>query len=102
MVEFDMRFFAEDGKRDPVRFEDFLDGVVDEFAGQGLDVDYTAAVAALEATFTIDVPDGSEDSLIGALTALRSVLAAVGVEAEGLGRHEVMATRTLATASGSR
>ena len=92
MFEIEMRFFTQDGGNDPAQFEEFLDGVVDEFANQGFDVDYTAAASALE------VADGTEDALIHALTALRTVLAAVGIETEGLGGHEVMSTRKLAMA----
>ncbi|CAJ1495098.1 hypothetical protein [[Mycobacterium] burgundiense] len=98
MVEIEMRFFASDGDRDPVRFEHFLDAVVDEFAKQGFDVDYSAVASALEATFTIDVSDGSEGALIAGLTALQTALAAVGVDADIAGGHEVLSTRKLALA----
>lgn len=97
MVDIQMRFLTEDGNKDSSGFEAFLDAVIDEFAKQGFEVDYTAAASKLEATFTIDVADASESSLIDALTALRTALAAVGVETE-VGRHEVMSTRNLALA----
>lgn len=95
MVEIEVRFYAAD--EDPVRFEVFLDAVVDAFAQRGHDVDYTAVASGLKATFAIDVEDASEDSLIIALTALRTALAAVGVETE-IDRHEVISTRNLAFA----
>ncbi|MFT8179221.1 hypothetical protein ACLXNF_16715 [Mycobacteroides chelonae] len=99
MFEVEMRFFSRDGSSDPIRFEEFLDVVVDEFAKQGLDVDYTAVASELEASFTIEVAqDDPEDGLIAALTTLRAVLTAVGVESEGLGGHEVVSTRKLAMA----
>jgi hypothetical protein len=95
-IEIEMRFEAEGD--DPTRFEQFLDDVVDEFAKLGVDVDYTAVVSELKATWSIDVPDASESSLIDALTTLRTALAAVGVETELGRRHEVMSTRNLALA----
>lgn len=98
MFEIEMRFFTQDGDNDPALFEEFLDGVVDEFANQGFEVDYTAVASALEASFTIEVADGTEDALIDALTVLRTVLTAVGIETEGLGGHEIMSTRKLAMA----
>src|SRR5262245_56525036 len=97
-IEIEMRFETDDGVTDPALFEQFLDDVVDEFAKLGADVDYTAVASEMKATWTIDVPDASEGSLIDALTALRTALAAVGVETELGRRHEVMSTRNLALA----
>ncbi|WP_422748015.1 hypothetical protein ACN27E_07915 [Mycobacterium sp. WMMD1722] len=97
MFEIEMQFTTEGGsKDDPARFEDFLDSVIDEFAKQGFDVDYTAVASTLEASFTIEVADGSERGLLQAVTALQIALTAVGVEAD-LG-HEVKSTRNLALA----
>lgn len=95
LFDVQMRFFAHDDDNDPARFEQFLDDVVDAFAEQGYDVDYTAVASALEATFTIEVADGSESGLITALEAVRAAMKTVGVD---LDSHEVMSTRKLALA----
>ena len=74
---------------------------MDEFEKLGYDVDYTAFAAEGRAIWTIDVADGTEGSLIEALTVLQKALAGVGVEFEVgrfPGRHEVMSTRRLALA----
>ena len=65
-IEIEMRFETDDGVTDPALFEQFLDDVVDEFAKLGADVDYTAVASEMKATWTIDVPDASEGSLIDA------------------------------------
>lgn len=87
---------------DHARFEAFLDSIVDELAKLGLDVDYTASAADLTASWTIEVPDASEDSLIDALSSLRAALRAAGCDDSGLPPrplgHEVVAARHLALA----
>ena len=56
--------------------------------------------ADLAVTWTIGVPDASEESLIGALSALRRALDATGrIAAENWSpRHDVVSTRHLALA----
>jgi hypothetical protein len=83
---------------DPSQFEALLDAVADGLAELDVDADYTARLADLAVTWTIGVPDASEDSLIGALSALRSALDATGrISAEnGSFRHDVVSTRHLA------
>lgn len=80
-------------------FEAFLDSVTDELARLGVDADYTASAADLTASWTIDVPDASEASLIKALNVLQEALVAAGAEvAPEAGRHEVLGARHLAMA----
>lgn len=98
MYELEIGFVAEDGDRDPARFETFLDAVVDAFLEQGFDVDYTATASALRASFTVEVADSSEGALICALTALGEALAVVTGGETDLGSHEVLSTRKLALA----
>jgi hypothetical protein len=98
MFEIELRFQPVSNNLSP--FEDLLDAVTDELAKIGVDADYTATVADLTATWTIDVPDASEESLIGALTALQTALENVGcVTPDPLpSKHEVVSTRHLALA----
>jgi hypothetical protein len=95
-IEIEMRFVSDD--TDATHFENFLDAVVDAFAALGVDVDYAAVVSEQKATWSIDVPDASESSLIDALTTLRTALAAVGLSKQESGPHESMSTRNLALA----
>jgi hypothetical protein len=98
MFEIELRFAP--GGNDSSQFEALLDAVADELAELGVDADYTARLADLSVTWTIDVPDASEESLIGALTALRKALvAAQRISAENWSAsHAVVATRHLALA----
>ena len=98
MFEIELRFAP--GGNDSSQFEALLDAVADELAELGVDADYTARLADLSVTWTIDVPDASEESLIGALPALRTLLsAAQRISGEnGSLRHDVVATRHLALA----
>ncbi|MDP7726874.1 MULTISPECIES: hypothetical protein [Mycobacterium] len=77
--EIEMKFtLGENDPDDHDSFEAFLDSVTDELANNGVDADYTATAADLRASWTIEVPDGSEASLISALKALSAALSAVG------------------------
>jgi hypothetical protein len=95
ILEIELRF--ADGKNSPSQFEELLDAVTDELLKVGIDADYTASIRNLTVIWTIDVPDASEEPLIGALTALRTALQAVGVATTSwVPRHEVVSTRHLA------
>lgn len=102
--EIDYQFSA--GENDPDDyggFEAFLDRITDELATAGFDADYTAAAANLRATWTLEVPDGSEESLIVALTAMQLALAAAGCfddtrPADRPREHEVVGARRLVLA----
>jgi hypothetical protein len=91
--------FASVGN-DPSQFEVLLDAVADELAELGVDADYTARLADLAVTWTIGVPDASEESLIGALTALRKALDATGrlSPEDWSPTHDVVSTRHMALA----
>lgn len=88
------------GLNDSSQFEALLDAVADELVALGVDADYTARLADLAVTWTIDVPDASEKSLIGALSALQEALDATGrIPTEKLvPRHDVVATRHMVLA----
>ncbi|OIN81639.1 hypothetical protein K3U93_04915 [Mycobacterium malmoense] len=99
--EIEMRFTPGGSSNDHASFEAFLDSVADQLAKLGVEPDYTAVAADLAATWTIDVPDASEDSLINALSTLRAALRAVGCDDAGAlpaAGHEVIAARHLALA----
>jgi hypothetical protein len=102
MYEIELQFTP--GDNDPsdwASFEQFLDCVTDELDGMGVDADYTASAADLRASWTIEVPDASEGSLIGALNTLKKALVSAGCEdvapVAGHG-HEVLGARRLAMA----
>ncbi|TDH54157.1 hypothetical protein E2F47_11560 [Mycobacterium eburneum] len=78
---------------DPESFEGYLDAVADELVKLGVEPDYAANLADQTAIWWLDAPDASEDSLIGALTALRAAFGA----ASGVVSHEVTAARHLAS-----
>ncbi|BBZ50295.1 hypothetical protein BST25_05995 [Mycobacterium heidelbergense] len=98
MFEIELQFVP--GGNDPSQFEALLDAVADELAERGVDADYTARLADLAVTWTIDVPDASEESLIGALSALRRALDATGRISTGkwAARHDVVSTRHMVLA----
>jgi hypothetical protein len=100
MFEIELRFTVAAGENDlHSQFEALLDTVADELAKLGVDPDYTASVADLTAIWTIDVPDASEQSLIDALTSLKTALHAAGCATSTLSpTHEVVSTRHLALA----
>jgi hypothetical protein len=95
--EIELRF-ARPVQNGPSQFEELLDTVTDELLKIGVDADYTASLADLTAIWTIDVPDASEQSLINALTALRTALHAAGCNTSMMPTHEVVSTRHLALA----
>jgi hypothetical protein len=97
MFEIELQFAP--GGIDSSQFEALLDAVADELAELGVDADYTARLADLAVTWTIGVPDASEESLIGALSALRRALDATGrISDENSPRHDVVSTRHMALA----
>lgn len=96
MYEIELQFTPCDDDPDDAGFEEFLDSVTDELAKVGIDADYTSSAADLRASWTIEVPDATEDSLIDALNALRAALAAAGRAGSDL--HEVLGARSLVTA----
>ncbi|AKN17477.1 hypothetical protein MHAE_04360 [Mycobacterium haemophilum DSM 44634] len=99
---YEMEFQFTPGENDPddyAGFEAFLDSITDELANQGFDTDYTAAAAELRASWTIELPDSSEASLIAALGAFQKVLSAAGCFDNARPRgHEVLGARRLALA----
>jgi hypothetical protein len=102
---YEIEFQFTPGDNDPgdhASFEEFLDSVMDQLDSVGVDADYTAAAADLRASWTIAVPDASEQSLIGALSSLQRALAAVGAfpdsAAQPAPTHEVVGARHLAMA----
>jgi hypothetical protein len=104
MYEIELQFTPGDNDpNDHAEFEAFLDSVMDQLADLGVDADYAATAADLAVSWTITVPDASEESLIGALSALRQALASVGCFDDSAavppaGGHEVVSARRLVLA----
>lgn len=83
--------FASDGQGDD--FEAFLDRIIEEFDAIGIDVDCSASLRDLTATWAFDIADASDDSTIEALSNLRTALHAAGCGTSNFPNPSITGTR---------
>jgi len=76
--------------------DDYLDCVMDQLEKINREADYTAIVARMCATFTLDASDRSDEEFIRALTDMRTALHAAGCSTPNWPTsHEFLAVRAV-------